>query len=105
MNIRDTLERLVWTFVAAAGGNLIGGAFFDVDVIQAAAMAGIAAAVNFITLLARQRLSVLPDPGDGLPALPVEGDAGISERLVLILILLAILIWAVATGHLAFNVD
>lgn len=70
MNFRDTLERLVWTAVAAFLGNLTAGAWFDVDAIQAAGMAGIAALVNGVLIIARVRLSQLPNPGEGLPGLP-----------------------------------
>lgn len=70
MNARDTLERLLWTFIAAALGNVAAGAIFEVDALQAAGMAGITAAINFVLLVARTRLAVLPDPGTGLPGLP-----------------------------------
>lgn len=63
---RDTIERLFWSFVAAFGGGLAAPALvpsIDVSAIQAAALAGVAAVVNAVTLLARWRLSVLPDPG------------------------------------------
>lgn len=75
MNARDFLERLVWTFVAAAGGALIAPAVFgfDVSALEAAAIAGVGAVVNAVTQFARWRLSVLPAPGEGLPGLPVEG--------------------------------
>lgn len=71
MNFRDTIERLFWTVVAAAGGALIAPAVFgfDVSALEAAAIAGAGAGVNFVTIVARKRLSVLPDPGDGLPGL------------------------------------
>lgn len=72
MNIRDTLERFVWTVVAAAGSSVVAAGAFNVDVGTAAAIAGGTAAINFVTIVARQRLSVLPDPGAGLPGLPVE---------------------------------
>jgi hypothetical protein len=70
LNVRDTAERLGWTVVAAVGGNLIGAALFSFDVWKAAAAAGLGAAVNFATIVARSRLKVLPDPGAGLPGLP-----------------------------------
>jgi|JI10StandDraft_1071094.scaffolds.fasta_scaffold1637353_2 hypothetical protein len=75
MNVRDFAERLVWTFVAAAGGALIAPAVFgfDVSALEAAAIAGVGAVVNAVTQYARWRLSVLPSPGEGLPGLPVEG--------------------------------
>lgn len=74
MTFRDTCERLLWTVVAAASGALIAPAVFDfsVSALQAAAIAGVGAAVNFVTIVARARLAVLPDPGAGLPGLPVE---------------------------------
>lgn len=72
MNIPQTLERLVWTAVAAAGGGLLGGPLLGVAVWQAAGIAALAAVVNFVTLVARERLSILPDPGDGLPGLEVD---------------------------------
>lgn len=72
--IRDLLERLVWTFVAAFVGALTGAAVLSLDVtaLQAAAMAGLGAVANAVLVIARWRLSVLPDPGEGLPGLPVE---------------------------------
>lgn len=70
--IRDLLERLVWTFVAAFVGALTGSAVLSLDVtaLQAAAMAGLGAVANAVLVFARWRLSVLPDPGEGLPGLP-----------------------------------
>jgi hypothetical protein len=69
MNMQQFAERLVWTFVAAAGGSLIAPALFSFDVSagQAALIAGTGAVLNAVTIFARARLSVLPDPGDGLP--------------------------------------
>lgn len=67
MNVAQTAERLVWTFVAAALTNVTGAALLDLDVWKAALLAGINAAVTFVLLVARQRLDSLPDPGDGLP--------------------------------------
>lgn len=78
-------ERLVWTFVSAFLGALVGASVLDVDVdaVQAAALAGLGAVANAVTLFARWRLSVLPDPGQGLvkpsrDALDVPGDGGIA---------------------------
>jgi len=61
-------ERLVWTFIAAAGGALVAPALFgfDMTTLEAAAIAGCGAVVNAVTQFARWRLSVLPNPGDGL---------------------------------------
>ena len=61
-------ERLVWTFVSAFGGALVGVNLLglDVNAVQAAAIAGCGAVVNALTQFARWRLSVLPNPGDGL---------------------------------------
>ena len=68
---RDLAERLVWTFVAAATGALAGAPLFDLEPWQAAALAGCAAVVDFVLLVARWRLRVLPSPGEGLPGLRV----------------------------------
>lgn len=71
MNVKDTVERIVWTFVAAALGSLGVNDLLSLDlaVWQAAALAGGAAVVNLLTLIARARLAVLPNPGDGIPGL------------------------------------
>lgn len=71
MNARDCAERLCWTVIAAFFGNLAAGAVFDVDATMAAGMAAFTAAVNFVLIVARARLAVLPDPGKGLPGLAV----------------------------------
>jgi hypothetical protein len=96
MNVKDTLERLWWTVVSAAGGGLLAGPLLSLSVWQAAGVAGLAAAVNFITIVARKRLSVLPDPGAGLPGLPTD-DAGaidiVSAVIVLILLLIILRIF------------
>lgn len=89
---RDTAERLVWTVVAAMGGALAAGPIINISTLDAAKVAGLAAAVNFLTIVARKRLSVLPDPGDGLPALPVEDDGAVDAvGLVVVIVLLLIL--------------
>lgn len=73
--IRDLLERLFWTFVSAFLGALTGSAVLDLglDAVQVAALAGLGAVANAVLLIARWRLSVLPNPGEGLPGLPTEG--------------------------------
>ncbi len=73
--IRDLLERLFWTFVSAFLGALTGSAVLDLglDAVQVAALAGLGAVANAVLLIARWRLSVLPNPGEGLPGLPT-GD-------------------------------
>jgi hypothetical protein len=75
MSIKDTLERLVWTVVAAAGAGLLAGPLISVSIWQGAAFAALTAAINFVTIVARARLAVLPNPGDGLPGLPTD-DGG-----------------------------
>lgn len=75
MNIRDLAERLVWTVVAAFGGGLVGSGIdwpISLDAWDAARLAALTAGINFVLIVARQRLAVLPDPGQGLPGLPVE---------------------------------
>lgn len=74
--VRDLLERLVWTFVAAFLTTLLAalaagaGGAIDLSAIQsaaaAAALAGLIAVGNFVLVIARWRLSVLPNPGEGL---------------------------------------
>ena len=66
MNIQDTLERMFWTVVSASLSSVAAASLTDVEAWQAAAVAGGTAAINFITIVARKRLSVLPDPGAGL---------------------------------------
>jgi len=70
MNIPATLERIFWTFVAAALTNVGGAVLLDLEVWKAAALSGVNAVLTFVLLIARQRLAILPDPGDGLPGLP-----------------------------------
>ena len=73
--IRDLAERLLWTFVAAFLGTLTGSAVLDLglDALQVAALAGLGAVANAVLVIARWRLSVLPNPGEGLPGLPTGG--------------------------------
>jgi hypothetical protein len=70
MNLPAILERILWSAVAAGGGALVGVPLLGIEVWQAAGVAALGAVVNGVTQLARYRLSVLPDPGDGLPGLP-----------------------------------
>lgn len=72
MNVRDTLERLFWTVVAAALTNLSTVGLLDIAAWKGAALAAINGGITFLLIVARTRLSVLPDPGAGLPALPTE---------------------------------
>lgn len=71
--IGDMVERLVWTFVAAFTSALVSppvaqaaGLNLSLTALDAAVLAGASAVVNFVTVVARWRLSVLPDPGAGL---------------------------------------
>ena len=72
MKIRDAVERLFWTFIAGAAGALISAPLLDIDLWQAAAVSGLGDVIAGVLLIARWRLSVLPNPGEGLPGLPVE---------------------------------
>lgn len=72
MNWPDFAERMLWTFVLAALANLTGAALLDLDQAKAAALTGLTAVFQAVSLVARKRLAVLPDPGDGLPGLPVK---------------------------------
>jgi len=71
VQIRQTVEALVWTIVAAGGSSLIGGPLLGISPWKAAVLAGGAAAVEFISRLARTRLNVLPNPGEGMSIGPV----------------------------------
>ena len=81
MNLRDSAERIFWSVLVAALTNFGSVDFLDIAAWKAAALAGINAAVTFLLLVARTRLSVLPDPGEGLPGLPVDDTVDIEERL------------------------
>lgn len=72
MKTRDFFERLWWTFVVAAAANATAAAVFDIDWWEMAAATGIAAVIQAVVVFARWRLSVLPNPGEGLPGLRIE---------------------------------
>lgn len=72
MKIRDTLERLVWTVIAACLGALPASPVLGEELWKMEAAAAFTAASTFILLVARSRLSVLPEPGAGLPGLATE---------------------------------
>ena len=82
MNLRDLAERLWWTLLAAFLGALGVGDLLDISTLDAAITATAAAGVNFLLLVARARLSVLPDPGAGLPGLPVDDSVDVNARLL-----------------------
>lgn len=88
---RDLIERVFWTFIAAFLGSLVGAPLvlqvlegladvsIDISALQAmlvsATFAGVTAVANVVLVIARWRLSVLPDPGAGLPGLPTGNDS------------------------------
>lgn len=92
MKVRDFFERLLWTFVAGFFGGLLGAPVLiaiieamssgsvQIDlaplgyVVLAAAIGGLTDVANTVLIFARYRLSVLPNPGGGLPGLPVSQD-------------------------------
>lgn len=76
MRARDTLERLFWTLLSAFLGALTVSDLVDISAVQAGITAAAGAGANFLLLVARSRLAVLPLPGDGLPGLPVNEDDG-----------------------------
>lgn len=61
----DLLERVLWSSVSAGLGTLVAGPLFDIDAVAAAGVAAAAGAINAVLVIARWRLAVLPDPGDG----------------------------------------
>lgn len=81
MKIRDSAERLAWTLLAAFLGALSVGGLLDISTLDAAIAAAASAGVNFLLLVARARLAVLPEPGEGLPGLPTHDTVSIAERL------------------------
>lgn len=74
--LRDFLERLFWTTVVAALASTAGAALFGIEAWKAAALTGLAAGIQCVVVFGRYRLSVLPNPGEGLPGLPVAGGNG-----------------------------
>lgn len=72
INVRDFAERWVWTVVVVGAGNLAGAALFNVDAWKMGAATGLAAGLQVITTFGRYRLKILPNPGEGLPGLPVD---------------------------------
>ena len=70
IRIKIRFGRLTPDQILSSGALIAPAIFgFDVSALQAAAIAGVGAAVNFVTVFARYRLSVLPNPGEGLPGL------------------------------------
>lgn len=113
----DALERLVWTFVAAFLSSLVSVPILveiienssDVSIdlsalrtmLLGALVAGLTAVANSVIILARWRLSVLPDPGAGLPGSRIR-DAGFAETSAVWTIVGALAIVALAlwiAGH------
>lgn len=80
MKIRDLIERVAWTAIAAAGANFTAVALLDVAAWKMGIVTGLVAAINAVTVIARWRLSVLPDPGAGLPGLPVDQPAPPTKK-------------------------
>ena len=74
IRLADLAERLVWTFVAGFIGALIASGVLDLGLAlwQSAALAGLADIATLLLVVARRRLRVLPDPGDGLPGLRAD---------------------------------
>ena len=83
IRLLDALERLAWTFVAGFLSSLLAVPVLveilentsnvDIDLsalwvlLLGALVSGLTAVANALLILARWRLSVLPDPGRGLP--------------------------------------
>jgi hypothetical protein len=73
VRLMDLAERLLWTFVAAFTSALVtppvaqaAGVDLSLSALEAAFLAGTSAVIGFVTVIARWRLSILPDPGSGL---------------------------------------
>jgi hypothetical protein len=63
VRIADCAERILWTAIAAGLANIGAATILGVDAWKAAVATGLAAGVNAVLVIARWRLSVLPDPG------------------------------------------
>ena len=64
----ELTEWVVWTTVVAFLGGLMAPAIgVDISQLQAAAVAALNACLQAVLMIARWRLSVLPQPGAGLP--------------------------------------
>lgn len=110
---RDLIERVFWSFVSGFLGSFLGAPLvlqviegvadveISVDALQAivisSAFAGLTAAANVATVIARWRLAVLPNPGDGLPGLPTN-DTGTTLPAVAAILLAIVTAAAVTDG-------
>lgn len=56
---KDAFERMVWTFVEAFLGGLVGVAFLDIDAVGAAGIAGISAVASVLKSIAAGRMKKL----------------------------------------------
>jgi hypothetical protein len=63
VRVRDLIERVFWTGVVSVITNIVGALAFGVDAWKAALLSAIAPTLNAVLVVARWRLSVLPDPG------------------------------------------
>lgn len=68
--VRDFLERLFWTLVVTSSSGMVASSLLDIEVWKVAAMNGLAAVIQAVVVFGRYRLSILPNPGEGLPGLP-----------------------------------
>lgn len=76
MKWQQVAERIVWTAVQAAIGNVTVAAVFDVAFWKMGLASAAAAALAAVSIVARRRLAILPDPGDGLPGAEVSPRNG-----------------------------
>lgn len=63
VRLRDLIERVFWTGVVSVITNIVGALAFGVDAWKAALLSAMAPTLNAVLVIARWRLSVLPDPG------------------------------------------
>lgn len=71
--VRDGIERLFWTFVAAFGGGLLGPALIpsiDLPALDAALLSGVTAVVSLLTSVA------FPPPEVGTVLATIEHTEG-----------------------------
>lgn len=111
---RDLAERVFWSFVSGFLGSFlasplvlqvieeVAGVELSVTVLGSLAIsatfAGLTAAANVVLVIARWRLSVLPDPGAGLPGLTTNDDGGMTTAVFLVIVFAVVAVALIIAG-------
>lgn len=67
MNWKNILTRAAWTFVQAAASALVAAASFDLSVLEAAGLAGLAAVLSLLKTIATEQLELRRARAAGYP--------------------------------------